>query len=119
MGHYIIYLLPCNVMEVPQHSSFVLFFQPIFSGPVDTGYFLSLLRQLLPDSGYEMCPGITNYPPDVCFKTKHLHEWGEQSNGLDSDSCKLWLIPNNSRLLPTNVLYNACEACKQLHHDVL
>ena len=117
MGHYIIHLLLCTVMEVPQYSSF-MFFQPVFSGPVDTGSFLSLLKQLLPDSGYEICPGITSYPPDLRFKTKHLHEWGEPFNWLDSDSCELWLIPNNRRQLPTNVQYNACKACKQLNHDV-
>ena len=96
---------------------FCVYFQPVFSGTVDTGCFLSLLKQL-PDSGYEICPGITSYPPDVRFKTKHLHDWGEPFNRLDSDTCELWLIPNNSRQLPTNVLYNACKACKQLHHDI-
>lgn len=108
--------LCCNGSSVT--FKFCVFFQPVTSGLVDTGCFLSLLKQLLPDSGYEICPGICSYPPDIRFKTKHLHEWGEPFNRLDSGSCLLWHIPNNNRQLPTNSMYNACKPCKQLHHDI-
>ena len=87
-------------------------------GHANTADFLSYLRSLLPDSGYVICPGISNYPFNLRFKTKHLHEWGEPFNRLDSDTCELWRVPNNSRQLPSNELYNVCKSCKQLSHDI-
>ena len=61
--------------------------------------------------------GISEYLSEIHLKTKHLHEWGQPFNRLDSDSCKLWHIPNNTQLT-SSPLYNVCRPCKQLHHDI-
>ena len=75
-------------------------------------------HQLLPQSGYELCPGIKEYPSDVHFKTKKLREWGEPFNRLDSDACMLWHLPN-SHCRPTgDPLRNACAPCKRLQFDI-
>jgi len=97
---------------------FSVYYQTIANGSVKSEEFLSCLRHLLPDSGYVICPGISSYPSGIRFKTKHLHEWGEPFNHLDSDTCELWHIPNNSKQMPSSVLYNACKSCKQLCHDI-
>jgi len=94
------------------------FFRTIPNGPVDTVGVSSYVKQLLPESGYVICPGIVNYPSEVRFKNKHLHEWGEPFNRLDLDNCEIWHIPNNNKQLASSPLYNACKPCKQLHHDI-
>ena len=53
---------------------FSAFFHTIASGPVDT--VSSCIEQLLPESSYVICPGILDYPPELRFKMKHLHQWG-------------------------------------------
>jgi len=103
----------CSIMY-----KFSAFFQIFASGHANIAKFLSYLRSLLPDPGYVICPGISNYPFNLRFKSKHLHEWGEPLNRLDSDTCELWHVPNNSRQLPSSELYNVCKSCKQLSHDI-
>lgn len=85
---------------------------------MDTTSVTSLLNQLLPDSGYVTCPGISRYPSELSFKTKHLREWGDPFNRTDSDICELWHLANNNRQLPSSALYNVCRLCKQLHHAI-
>ena len=38
------------------------------------------LDELLPCSGYVVCPGIKDYPSEIRFKTKNLVEWGAPFN---------------------------------------
>ena len=95
-----------------------VFYRTISCGPIDAEMLSVLLNQLLPNSEYTVCPGIGSYPPEVRFKTKYLRDWGQPFNRLDADNCLLWHIPNNSHQLPTSPLYNACNSCRILHHDV-
>ena len=70
--------------------------------------FLSFLKQLLLDSGHEICPGICSYPSDLRFKTKHLHEWGKAFILVVVCSGTFQTITNSYQLIH----------CKQLHHDI-
>jgi len=88
----------CNGRSVTY--KFCTFFKTIKSGLVDTTSVTSLLNQLLPDSGYVTCPGISRYPSELSFKTKHLREWGDPFNRTDSGICELWHLANNNRQLP-------------------
>ena len=55
------------------------------------------LDQLLPSSGYHVCPGIMRYPHEtIRFQTKNLREWGIPfTNRVDSKLCELWHVPSN------------------------
>ena len=108
--------LCCDGVEV-RHTMQV-FYHTLSSGPINQDMLSSFLSQLAPQSGYKICPGISSYPPEVRFHTKHLRDWGPPFFRMDSDTCLLWHIPNNSCQLPTSPLYNACKACKTLHHDI-
>ena len=55
---------------------------------------IEYLEQLLPSSGYVVCPGLKEYPEQVRFKTKHLVEFGSPFPRLISDQCSMWHIPN-------------------------
>ena len=68
------------------------------------------LKQLLPSSGYVICPRIKEYPEQIRFKTKHLIEWGLPFSRKFSDHCSLWHVPNT--------LGTCCAACKLLQHDI-
>ena len=37
---------------------------------------IEYLEQLLPSSGYVVCPGLKEYPEQVRFRTKHRERWG-------------------------------------------
>ena len=76
------------------------------------------LTQLLYSSGYTICPGLKEYPNDVLFKTKNLREWGLPFNRLDSQSCLLWHIPNNTHHPSGDMLRDTCGPCKRLSFDI-
>ena len=76
------------------------------------------LDQLLPCSGYVVCPGVKEYPPEIRFRTKNLVEWGAPFNQKFSSSCSRWHIPNNSRQAVDSCSYNCCKHCKKLLHDI-
>ena len=76
------------------------------------------LDQLLPSSGYVVCPGIKEYPSEIRFKTKNLVEWGAPFNQKFSSTCSRWHIPNNSRQAVGSSGYNCCKQCKKLLHDI-
>ena len=73
------------------------------------------LEQLLPSSGYVVCPGLKKYPEQVRFKTKHLVEFGSPFPRLISDQCSMWHIPNLAQQHNESQL---CKACVKLQHDV-
>lgn len=104
------------------HSSH--FYWQIFYEVVEHGQYTSpedvlvYLEQLLPSSGFIICPGLNEYPEQVRFKTKHLVEWGPPFSRIFSDGCNLWHIPNNSKQSPESNVFNCCKACKQLNHDI-
>ena len=97
--------------------SLQVLFRTVDSGPFEADKVSSYLMQLLPGSEHVACPGIQSYPSDIRFRTKHLCDWGQPFNRLDADTCLLWHVPNNSRQLPSSLLFNACKPCKELHHD--
>ena len=66
------------------------------------------LDQLLPYSGYVVCPGIK----------KNLVEWGAPFNQKFSSSCSRSHIPKNSRQEVDSCSYNCCKHCKKLLHDI-
>ena len=74
----------------------------VFFHTVDEGKYCSqtinhYLDQLLPSSGYHVCPGIMRYPHEtIRFQTKNLREWGIPfTNRVDSKLCELWHVPSN------------------------
>ena len=95
-----------------------VWFRTISSGTYTFGSVQSFLDQLSTDSGYRVCPGIREYPPEVRFKTKHLREWGLPFNRIDSDNCLLWHIPNNRRHPCGDRLRDGCASCRRLDHDI-
>ena len=52
------------------------------------------------------------------FKTKNLREWGLPFNRLDSQSCLLWHIPNNTHHPSGDMLRDTCGPCKRLSFDI-
>lgn len=103
----------------PAHYYWQVFYQVIEEGqytcPSDI---LVYLKQLLPSSGYTICPGIKHYPETIRFKTKHLVQWGPPFERLFSDGCSLWHIPNNCQQSPESNVFDCCKACKLLQHDI-
>ena len=76
------------------------------------------LDQLLAGSGYVVCPGITEYPSVICFKTKKLRERGLPFKRVDSKMCSLWHLPNNVNHPHGSQLRDLCVACRRLSHDI-
>ncbi len=76
------------------------------------------LDQLAPLSGYKLCPGISEYPQEIRFKTKNLREWGLPFNRLDSQACLLWHIPSNVRHPLGDPLRDVCTVCRRLTKDI-
>ncbi len=76
------------------------------------------LKQLLPTSGYVVCPGIKQYPDDIRFQTKNIREWGSPFNIKFSASCYQWHVPNNVKQQPDSIAYNCCNPCKLLIHRI-
>ncbi len=69
------------------------------------------MDQLLPSSGFVVCPGIKEYPEQIRFKTKHLIEWDRPFPRKCSDSCSLWFLPKSDQ-------QQFCAACHKLEHDI-
>lgn len=86
-----------------------------YTSPSDVAKYLD---QLQPGSGCVVCPGISEYPSEIRFKTKHLQEWGPPFHRMSSTECSLWHVPNNFRQAPGSLGYNCCKPCKQLMHDI-
>lgn len=76
------------------------------------------LKQLLPSSGYVVCPGIKEYPDQIRFDTKNLRQWGPPFNRKFSANCYQWHVPNNAQQLPGSIAFDCCKPCKQLLHDI-
>lgn len=53
-----------------------ILFKTNVSGQYCSEQMQEYLEQLLPKSGYQLCPGLREYSVDVRFKTKNLREWG-------------------------------------------
>ena len=97
----------------------------VFFLTVDEGKYCSetinrYLEQMLPSSGYHVCPGIMKYPHEtIRFHTKNLREWGIPFiNRVDSKQCELWHIPNNVHHPAGDQLHNTCQKCRFLHQDI-
>lgn len=74
------------------------------------------LEQLLPGSGYILCPGLRSY--DLKFKSKNLRVWPNPLKRIDSKTCALFHVPQNSKLHPHHSLYNMCASCKKLANAI-
>jgi len=72
------------------HINLQHFFCTIASGPVDTVGVSTCIKQ---ESGYVIYPGIVDYPSEVRFKTKHLHEWGSHLIALIRTIVKYGMSP--------------------------
>ena len=96
----------------------------VFFHTLDEGKYCSdkinhYLEQLLPSSGYCVCPGIIDYPHEtIRYNTKNLREWGIPFNRVDSKKCDLWHIPNNVHHPTGDNLRNTCQQCRFLHRDI-
>ena len=87
----------------------------VYCGPNDIEMYL---EQLLPSSGYVVCPGIRKYPEEIRFTTKNLRQWGMPFNRKFSASCYQWHIPNNAHQQLDSIAFDCCKPCKQLLHDI-
>ena len=83
----------------------------------DEGLF-KLLQQMLPESKYAVCPGISDYierysslihHPVKCLRKISI---GDEILHCESVSCLLWHIPTNQRSIPGERLFNVCAHCK-------
>ena len=96
--------------------------QVLFSTVNESEYSLEgvqpYLDQLKPQSGYLLCPGLSEYPKDIRFKTKNLHEWGLPFNRIDAHECLLWHTPNNFFHPNGDPLRDVCTACRRLAKDI-
>lgn len=95
-----------------------LFFQAIVEGDYMLEVIQPFLDQLPMSSGYMVCPGIGEYLTEVCFKTKHLREWGLQFTRLDSQICLLWHLSNNSSYPHGHKLRNVFTDCRRLNLEI-
>ena len=97
--------------------AFQVFFLAIDNGEYNKDVFLQQLDQLLPRSGYIVCPRLMDYPSDsLHFKLKNVRMWGSPFQQIDATKCDLFHIPNNKKLHPLHELYNMCATCKQVHN---
>ena len=87
----------------------------VYANPSDIEMYL---EQLLPSSGYVVCPGIRSYPDQIRFTTKNLRQWGPPFNRMFSATCAQWHIPNNVQQSPESLGFDCCKSCKQLLHDI-
>ncbi len=80
----------------------------------------TLLDQMLPDSGYVVCPGIRwydqCYADDIRYSPKGLRKIavGEKNIRHESDKCHLWHKASNQKMTIFDRRYNLCNACKAL-----
>ena len=95
-----------------------IFFKTVDEGEFCTAKIQSYLEQLRPSSSFKVCPGIKEYPEEVRFQTKNLRQWGIPFNRLDSSSCELWHIPNNTHHPAGDKLRDTCYKCRLLQHDI-
>ena len=51
-------------------------FQTVSSGVYCLEAVKSYLKQLKPQSGFKVCPGIGEYPQELRFDTKNVRRWG-------------------------------------------
>ena len=93
-------------------------FQTVSCGSYCEKVVESYLKQLKPQSGFKVCPGIKEYPKEIRFDTKNVRRWGIPFNRIDSVSCVLWHVPNNVHHPTGDKLRDTCQACRFLHHDI-
>ena len=101
--------------------SFQVFFKSIATGSCtldDLSQIERYLVQLSNKSGFLVCPGISEYPSSIRFKTKNLLVWTEPFERYVSTNCSQWHVPNNTRQTPNSKGFNCCKACKHLLCDV-
>lgn len=103
-------------------GSFVYLWQVFLCNVVGGDYAFETVQpyldQLSVKSGYTLCPGIGQYPPELRFKTKNLREWGIPFTRADSQMCLLWHLPNNEKYPHGDKLRDVCTACRRLSHDI-
>lgn len=91
---------------------FQVHFTAIESGNYNEELVKARIDQLVPSSGYILCPGLKSYSQsDLHFKPKNLKRF-------DSDSCLLFHIPHNGKLHPHHYLNNMCAPCKRLSNEI-
>ena len=98
------------------HYYWQVFYKTVEDGTCDNLTAVEVyLQQLLPSSGYVVCPGIRKYPDEIRFKTKNLRQWGEPFNRMVSANCSQWHIPNNTQQPQDSIAF---DCCKSLLHDI-
>ncbi len=87
-------------------------FIPLFSGLVTDALFETLLKSLLPESNYRLCPGLpSDLMDDMNFECKSARKWGFPFHRIDHHKCQLW-IP--VKLTPWLKQEPTCGYCKVL-----
>ncbi len=87
----------------------------VYRSPKDIELYL---EQLLPLSGFVLCPGIKEYPEEIRFQTKNLCQWGMPFNRKFSATCYQWHVPCNYKQPHSSTAYDCWKPCKQLLHDI-
>ncbi len=101
------------------YYNFQVLFRSVEAGEYDKTAVETRLQQLLKESGYVTCPGITQLQSEkVKCNTKKLRLWGEPFQRIDSVKCAAFHQPNNRKLHPLHPLYNCCFACKELFQAI-
>ena len=93
-------------------------FQTISCGVYCEETIKAYLEQLKPQSGFKICPGISEYPKEIRFDTKNLRRWGIPFNRIDALSCVLWHVPHNIHHPTGDKLRDTCHPCRVLHRDI-
>ena len=85
--------------------------------------FNSVVRMLLPDSGYVLCPGLcaSDYEDKqsvIRFQSSEVHIIREPIVRYESNQCILWHNPSNRQL---NLLHklHVCNECKKVSSPFL
>ena len=98
--------------------AFQVHFTAIESGSYDEELVKARLDQLVPSSGYILCPGLQS--SDLMHvMSKNLRRWPSPFKRVDSKNCTLFHIPQNRKLHPHHHLKNMCTSCKTLSNQVL
>ena len=93
-------------------------FQTISCGVYCEETIKAYLEQLKPQSGFKICPGISEYPKEIRFDTKNLRRWGIPFNRIDAFFCVLWHVPHNVHHPTGDKLRDTCHPCRVLNRDV-
>ena len=97
--------------------TFQVYFTAYESGDYAQEIVCAKLDQLVPKSGYILCPGLQCIQYDLFHKSKKLRIWQTPFKRIDSSSCEMFHIPKNDKLHQYHQLIDMCASCKKLYNQ--